>query len=185
MWLFGHLGIGGKIAAPISKKLPYGWLLFGTILPDVIDKPLYYGLSLASGKVGYAVGLISCTRSIGHTGLFVVIVACIAVFSKSKPFAAITLGVLTHLFLDGAQDYWVRHVLEVAGNSSLAMAALFPFHPGFYSPRFAEMPTSSLGEHLKLGFRPIVWVTEGIGLALLAFDYWKMQRKPKKPLRIE
>lgn len=183
MWLFGHLGIGAKIAAPLSRKLPYGWLLLGTVLPDLIDKPLYYGLSFVTGKVGYEIGLISCTRSVGHTGFFTLGVTSIALLQKSKPLAAVALGLSTHLFLDGMQDYWVRQVLKIAGESSLAMAALFPFYPGYYSAKFAEMPTTSLSAHLKLGFQPIVWVTEALGLAILGWDYWKLRWNPKRILR--
>jgi hypothetical protein len=183
MWAFGHLGIGSKIAAPMSRKLPYGWLLLGTLLPDLIDKPLYYGMSLFTGDSGVDLGLISCTRTVGHTGIFALSIALLAFARRSKTMAAIALGVASHLLLDGLQDYWARKFLGVAGESSLAMAALFPFFTGSFDPRFAIMPGKSLGERLSSGALPFIAVSETLGLAILAWDYWKLKWCPKRVLR--
>lgn len=173
MWIFGHLGIGSKLAAPLSRKLPYGWLLLGTILPDLIDKPLFYLL-------GSKFELISCTRTLGHTAIFTFGLALLASLRKSKLLAAITLGVASHLVLDGFQDYWIHRVLHHEGESSLILAALFPF----YEPRFGMMPYDSLLDHLKSGNRPIVLTAEGIGLLFLGWDWWKKKWRPKWPVRI-
>jgi len=61
MFLLGHLGIGLGLAWLLSWKSPtridYRWVLFGAILPDLIDKPL-----------GFLTGLDS--RLWAHTFLF-------------------------------------------------------------------------------------------------------------------
>src|SRR5438876_766918 len=52
MFLLGHLGIGLGLAWLLSWKSPtridYRWVLFGAILPDLIDKPLGFLAGLDS-----------------------------------------------------------------------------------------------------------------------------------------
>src|SRR3989442_7737282 len=52
MFLLGHLGIGLGLAWVLSRKSPtridYRLVLFGAILPDLIDKPLAYVTGLDS-----------------------------------------------------------------------------------------------------------------------------------------
>src|SRR5207245_8990653 len=67
MFVLGHLGIGSWLAARRVRADSIAWLLFGAVLPDLIDKPLYYALSFATGRHGAALGLISSTRTFGHT----------------------------------------------------------------------------------------------------------------------
>ncbi len=179
MWVFGHLGIGSKIAAPLSRKLSYPWLLTGTLLPDLIDKPLYYGLSLATGRTGPDLGLISCTRTFGHSAILLFIFSFIALTRKSTRVAALTLGMASHLVLDGFQDYWIHVVLGISGESSLRLAALYPI----YRPHFGILPYRSLFEHLQSASKPFVITTEILGALILAWDYWKKQWRPKRVLR--
>ena len=180
MWFFGHLGIGSKLAAPFSRKLPIAVVLVGTLLPDLIDKPLYYGAVLITGRHGAEIGLISCTRTFGHTALFLFALALIAYARKSTLFAALTIGVATHMVLDGFQDYWFFRVQNMEGESSLILAALFPF----YKPTFGAMPFSTLSAHLETVGRPITLGAEIIGLAILGWDYWKKKWRFKQILRI-
>ena len=65
MFVFGHLGIGYKLASPWSRRLSKRLILLGTVLPDLIDKPVYYGLSWWTGKSGAALGLIDRARQVG------------------------------------------------------------------------------------------------------------------------
>lgn len=180
MWIFGHLGIGSKIAAPFSRKLPYVWILFGTLLPDLIDKPLYYGFAFATGRRGLDIGLISCARTFAHTALFVLALSMIAFIRKSTLFAALSIGVSTHLVLDGFQDYWILRVLGQSGESSLRLAALFPF----YENRFGDFPYESAFEHVTNSLRTVTVVAEAIGLLILGWDYWKKKWRFKRLLRI-
>ena len=100
MLLFGHLGIAIGLAYLLDKsilqrskrRIDYRFLLLGSILPDLIDKPL----SLA-GIVG--------GRAIGHTLIFaIVVIASVAVLEsrgwKSGILLGISLGIGTHLLLD-------------------------------------------------------------------------------------
>src|SRR4051812_43545813 len=104
MFVFGHLGIGSKLATPWAQGLPRRWLLVGTLLPDLIDKPLYYGLSFATGKSGTDLGLISGTRTFGHTALFLVLLALGSIIRRSRILAALALGTATHLLIDNFGD---------------------------------------------------------------------------------
>lgn len=180
MWFLGHLGIGSKLAAPFSRKLPLSAVLVGTLLPDLIDKPLYYGSALVTGRHGLDIGLISCTRTFGHTALFLLALSAIAYARKSTLFAALTIGVATHLMLDGFQDYWFHTVMGETGESSLRIAVLFPF----LQSRFADMPYASLAEHLRSGDRPFTIVSELVGAAILGWDYWKRKWRFRQILRI-
>src|SRR6185312_7307809 len=100
MFVLAHLGIGLELARPWRRRLPVKPLLLGTLLPDLIDKPLYYGLAWATGRRGYAIGLISGTRTFGHTVLFAAAIAAYAAARRSKAAAAVALGCATHLILD-------------------------------------------------------------------------------------
>src|SRR4051812_44623567 len=101
---FAHLGIGSTMAAPWSRDLPKRALLLGTLLPDLIDKTLYYSLYLATGQWGEKLGLIAGTRTFGHSGLFLIAVTALALFRGSRTAVALGLGILTHLLLDVAAD---------------------------------------------------------------------------------
>jgi hypothetical protein len=85
MMIFGHLGIGLRLARPFS--VPPGWLLLGTLLPDLLDKTTYYGLSVALGARGADLGLISGTRTFGHTAAFLLLLALVGAGSRSKAIA--------------------------------------------------------------------------------------------------
>jgi hypothetical protein len=180
MWIFGHLGFGAKIAQPFARRLPVAWLLAGTILPDVIDKPLYYIAALATGKHGFDIGLISCTRTFGHTGILALLLAGIALFRKSKVLGALALGVATHLAIDGFQDFWFHRVEGHDGESAAVIAILFPF----YLSRFAEMPFATIVDHAKNGAQPFLLISESIGFLLFAWTVWKERRRARLAGRI-
>ncbi len=166
MFIFGHLGIGEAMVKPVGRTLPRRWLLLGTILPDLIDKPLYYGLRFATGLHGAELGLISGTRTFGHTGLFLLILAGIAWAKRSRVFAALALGVATHLLLDGLADIWIPYE---PGTRTLVNALFFPFM-GF---AFPVIPYHYVGEHLRSIMRPMTWMCEILGLLMFSWENWK------------
>lgn len=178
MWFLGHLGIGNQIATPLAKRLPRVPLLFGTLLPDIIDKPLYYGLSLSTGKWGNDIGIISSTRTLGHSGLLLILLCFCSITRKSKPLAAITLGVATHILLDGFCDFYFERILHMSGPSSTLQALLFPWMGG----RFAEIPFHNFKEHLNSGGQTFTLTCEAIGLLLLGYQYWKFKVWRNRPL---
>ncbi len=169
MFVLGHIGIGRKLAAPWARGLPALPLVLGTLLPDLLDKSLYYGLSWARGLVADELGLISGTRTIGHTGFFLLGLSTFALLRRSRGGAALALGVATHLFLDNLLD------LMGGGNVFQNGAAVALFFPvlGF---RFPVTPHGGLGEHGRSLVRPEIIFSEILGLILLSGDLWKAIR---------
>jgi hypothetical protein len=167
MWIFGHLGLGAQLASPFAKRLPFYWILLGTLVPDLIDKPLYYSLFLATGLSGDDLGWISCTRTVGHTGILLILVFALARIKKSKILIALGLGMITHLLLDGFQDLW-NLSNGSPGPSSTLWAVSFPFFG-----RFASMPFDTASEHLKTVKQPLILAAECFGFLLLVWNYKK------------
>ncbi len=166
MFVLGHLGIGSKLVRPWSVGLRKRWVFLGALLPDLIDKPIYYGLSLAKGLQGAELGLISGTRTFGHTALFLVLLTLIGAMRKSKLLAAVSLGVASHLLLDNLGDHFA--VMPDPDQSTL-VALLFPF----FGARFPVKPLMAEGEILSRLMNPYVLVGEILGGAILAWDFWK------------
>ena len=171
MFVLGHLGIGSRLAAPFHEARERRWMLLGALLPDLIDKPLYYGLSFATGRRGAALGLFSGTRTFGHTALFALL---IWLLFRKRHGAALVLGMATHLLLDELGD----------------VVGLFaPARPGFDSPptaaavlwpalgvHFPIAPFTTVGEHVAALATGYVIAGELIGGALLAWERWR--RRP-------
>src|SRR5207245_7226543 len=91
MFLLSHLGIGLRLAWLPSWKSPtridYRWVLFGAILPDLIDKPL-----------GFLTGLDS--RLWAHTFLFLFAILALSFVPSLRGLRLVGFGVATHLLLD-------------------------------------------------------------------------------------
>jgi len=167
MFFFGHVGIGSKLAFPFARKLPRRALLFGTIFPDVLDKPLYYGLSWIEdlrGHYNHDLDVVCGTRTFGHTGLLLLCVVATAFFRKSKTLAAFGIGIATHLILDNTGDSF-GHGL----HGYEAKALLWPLQ-GW---QFPVNPYYSLGEHVASFSRPYIYGGEIAGVLILLWDYWK------------
>jgi hypothetical protein len=169
MLVFGHLGIGLQVARPFRRDLPLKPLLLGTLLPDLIDKPLYYGLSWATGRHGYDIGLISGTRTFGHTVLFTAALAALAAARRSKVIAALALGSSTHLVLDVVTDIFTRRT-----DYSLRVLA-WPL----LGRQFPGYAFTGLREHLGQIHEPFILYAEIIGAALL-FVEWRLTRRPSR-----
>ncbi|MFI5363372.1 MAG: hypothetical protein ACHQ49_15500 [Elusimicrobiota bacterium] len=167
MLFLGHLGIGLETARPFRRGLPLKPLLLGTILPDLIDKPLYYGLSWTTGLRGAELGLISGTRTFGHTLLFTAALAGLAAARRSKVVAALALGSAAHLLLDVVSDLCTHSA--VSPLRVLAWPLL-----GW---RFPDYPYEGLGGHLHHFREPFFIYAELIGAALLLLE-WRRRRRP-------
>ena len=166
MFLLGHLGIGLKTAQPLRRDLPLKPLLLGTLLPDLIDKPMYYGLAWATGRRGFDLGLISGTRTFGHTLLFTATLAALASARRSKILAALALGSATHLLLDVVSDVFTRKT-----DYSLRILA-WPL----LGWRFPGYLYEGLGEHLGHFRQPFFLYAELIG-AILLISEWRAARR--------
>ena len=93
MLLFGHIGITLGIFYLLNLRLKrdidYRFLIAGSLLSDIIDKPL--------GNI-VLFNLLNNGRIIGHTLLFAVILAAIGLYRKRIVYLA--GGVFAHLVLD-------------------------------------------------------------------------------------
>jgi hypothetical protein len=185
MFLLGHLGIGERLARPFVSENCRAALFLGCVLPDLIDKPLYYGLSFATGKHAAELGLISSTRTLGHSLLFALGVFGLASFWSRPRAKAVFAGMLTHLALDLTGDAWGK-CLELLGWSSVestyersphtVAAILFPL----LGPHFPVAPFHSFAEHAKLSTASsYVVFGELLGGALLFLDWRARQRLNK------
>ncbi|MEO5970743.1 MAG: metal-dependent hydrolase [Bdellovibrionia bacterium] len=178
MLVLGHLGIGKALVSPFIRRLKLRWIYLGTILPDLIDKPLYYCLSWVTGKQGLELGLISGSRTFGHTALFALLLSLGAFVKRSKLLAALSIGVASHLILDSFGDhFWAK---EMSQNSSL----LWPLN-GLQMP---ITPFQNVFEHLGSKRHPGFLYAELIGALLLVREYFRSpgfykEKFRKKPAR--
>ena len=181
MFVLGHLGIGsrlGRLVPAVRASRATPWLILGTILPDLIDKPLYYGVALATGGDGDRMGIITCTRTIGHSALFALLLwLAIAAMGRRAAGLALFVGMATHGLLDLGGD---------TTGSLLARLGLMSKPPGFSSlrallfplvgARFASMPFHTPREHLRGLAQAYTIAGELVGGALL-FVAWRGARK--------
>ncbi len=168
MLVLGHMGIGAKLARPWTKGLRLRWVLLGTLLPDLVDKPIYYALSWASGLQGADLGLISSTRTLGHTGILLILLTLLTLASRSRALAAISIGVATHLLLDNISD-------RILGNlpSSAYQALIFPLG----GLEFGVQPPGGLSGHFLGHVNPYILITESLGFLFLTWGYWRKERR--------
>ena len=92
MLLFAHLGITMAAAQLVGRsvKLSMAFVALGSILPDLIDKPL-----------GWIVfGTPAMGRTFAHTLLFLLALLVISALAHSNKMASISFGVTGHLVLD-------------------------------------------------------------------------------------
>ena len=167
MFVLGHMGIGLKTARPFRRDLPLKPLLLGTLLPDLIDKPLYYGLSFSTGRHGAALGLISGTRTFGHTILLTASLGALAAARRSKVLAALTLGAATHLLLDAVSDVCTH-------RTDFSLRVLVWPLLGWRFPAYAHV---GLGEHLGHVMEPFFLFAELLGAAILLIEWRRARRR--------
>jgi hypothetical protein len=169
MFVLGHLGIGSWLAARRVSPQQIGWLLFGALLPDLVDKPLYYALVLATGRRAAELGLISGTRTLGHTLLFAIALWAVLPRRIGWPLA---LGIATHLLLDEMGDLvgfaFPGVVTRHPGPSTLS-AILFPL----LGPHFPISPFRNARDHAASIANAYIVACEVLGAALL---YWQWRR---------
>ena len=120
------------------------FLALGSMLPDIIDKPLGI-LVFGTAEQG---------RTFGHTLLFLMVLATLAVYLKNARMASVSVGVLAHLVLD---SMWKSPVI-----------LFWPMLGNF--PPVQDLGVSGYILALLYGLRnPIVWVPEVLGLSYLIF----------------
>ena len=191
MFFVGHGVLGVKLASPFlgaqesrifhlwkypeEGALPFWPLVLGCVLPDLIDKPIYYGPKWLWGTEVIQSTIITGTRTFGHTALLVFLIFALGWWRESKAAAAVALGMASHLMMD--------HLFDV-----LLCYDHFPVNPGEPSYRLEGLLWPFLGNHfpiIKYGtvkehastfiFKHHIWIGESLGLLLLIRDYVKFK----------
>jgi hypothetical protein len=142
MFPLAHLGIGSAVTRLCPARLQCRWVLLGTVLPDLIDKPVFFWVGEA-GKRGFA-----------HTLLFLALLAIVSASRKSPALWAVTAGTATHLALDV-----ISKSTEGSATAVGSLRVLFWPLAGW------SFPTLSHGMH---GMQ--IWFFELLGLALLVLQ---------------
>jgi hypothetical protein len=167
MFVFGHLGIGSGLVSLVKRELPISGVLVGTLLPDLIDKPIFYGLVRRRIVPLELQSMLPGTRTLGHTLVAVLVVATLALLSadtRRSWLVAIALGMVSHLLLDVLADCLaaLRDPLPFSFRRSAAVrAAVFPL----LGP-FARTHTSDFAQHFWAALR-LHGISEIAGLAVL------------------
>ena len=166
MFVLGHAGIGPRLLFGLRRRLPAGWLVFGCLVPDLIDKPLFYGLLWAEG---HADPLIRGSRSFGHSGLCLLGLVALALVARRDWAWAIAAGDATHLLLDVGGEV----IGGARPDGSIWMAIFFPAFAG----QFPRAYFGSVIEHLRLSAEnAYVVVGEIVGGAILLRAFWARRR---------
>ncbi len=143
MLLFAHVGLA-LAAARIAARADLAFVAIGSMLPDIIDKPL--------GEVVY--GTPSMGRIFAHTLLFLLLLAGAAIYTRDLRLASLCGGVLFHLSLDFMWNSPVILFWPLLGS--------FPLAP--------QMDTMSYLQMLLSGLRhPMVLLPEIAGLAYFIY----------------
>jgi hypothetical protein len=164
VFALGHLGLGKKIAARPYRRFSLGEkraFFLGALLPDLIDKPLFYIPFWLTGRPGAAGGMLSGTHLFAHTGLFLLALVIAALITRSVRVRAIAVGVATHSLLD------------CVGLSMGLGTLLWPF----LGWRFPVYPFANLGQHLSTILNPVTLAGELLGATILAWDFWTARRR--------
>ena len=141
MLLFAHVGLA-LATARLNNRLDLLFLALGSMLPDIIDKPLGM-LVFGSPNMG---------RTFAHTLLFLLILAAVSFRLRDIRIASFTWGVFVHLLLD---FMW-----------SSPVTLLWPLLGGF--PDAPHMDTFSYLQMLLLGLEePGILIPELLGLGYI------------------
>lgn len=152
MFVFGHLGFGHQLASPWRRRLPAIPLAIGMLLPDIIDKPLYYARFS---------DLITCTRTFGHSGLLCLTLVLVGLVFKRRWPTALALGMVTHVLLDFALD-----LLSGSNPRVTWLALTWPLN----GTAFGTVYIASLGEHTGRLLNGWMIAAEIVGLGLVIRD---------------
>jgi membrane-bound metal-dependent hydrolase YbcI (DUF457 family) len=143
MLLFAHVGLA-LASARFFSRVSLAFLALGSMLPDIIDKPL--------GLIVF--GSPNMGRTIAHTLLFLMFLSALCLYSRNIWLSSLTWGVLIHLSLD-----FMWNTPQI-----LLWPLLGPF------PDAPLLDTMSYLEMLLSGLKnPGILIPEIAGLAYLIF----------------
>jgi hypothetical protein len=150
---------------PLRRRLPAVPLVVACLLPDLIDKPLYYLIPRNPVLLG--------SRTFGHSGLFLLALLVLGAAVRGPWAWALFAGVATHFVLDiGGQL-----VTGSAPESSIWRAIFWPLHGAFPLANY-----HTLLEHLRVDFQN-EWVIGGeiVGGAILLRAWYVRRRAAAQP----
>jgi|WetSurMetagenome_2_1015567.scaffolds.fasta_scaffold01215_20 hypothetical protein len=151
MLLFAHLGLTLAAARPF-RSAALGYVLLGSMLPDIIDKPL--------GELIF--GTPNMGRTICHTLVFLMLLSTVAYHWRNSRLTSLSSGVAAHFILDSV---W---------NSPRTF--LWPLLGTF--PRAPDLTTLDYLQQLFRGLSdPMVGLPEMLGLAYLIYFAWQRREK--------
>lgn len=143
MLLFAHVGLA-LASARLLSHASLAFLALGSMLPDIIDKPL--------GLIVF--GSPNMGRTAAHTLLFLLLLSALSFSSRDVRLFSLTWGMLVHLSLDFMWN----------SPQILFWPLLGPF------PSAPLLDTMSYLEMLLSGLKnPVVAIPEFVGLAYLLF----------------
>jgi hypothetical protein len=143
MLLFAHVGLT-LAAGRMFRRTNLAFLVLGSMLPDIIDKPLSH---LLYGTMGMG-------RIYAHTLLFLLLISALALYLRDGRLASLSGGVLSHLILD---SMWASPVI-------LLWPLLGPF------PQAAHLEVLPYIEILLGRLRdPFILIPECLGLAEIVY----------------
>lgn len=165
MFVLSHLGIGLKLSQPFAKGLPRPWIALGALLPDLVDKPLFYLWMWITGSTAQQLthSLISGTRTFGHTALVTLSFGLLGLILRDRRIAALSLGMGTHLVLDSL-------------FTPQPEALLWPL----WGWQFPLYPFTSAGNHLAHYTQGVWLAMEALGAVLLVDEIWFKARRRRR-----
>lgn len=144
MLLFAHLGLTLAASRLVRGANPH-YIMLGSMLPDIIDKPL--------GELLF--GTPAMGRTFAHTLLFLSIISSAAYYWKDPRLSSLGGGVFAHLLLDFMWN----------SPSTLFWPFLGPFPPVPY------LTAMNYLQQLLEGLRnPLIGLPELLGLSYLIFS---------------
>jgi len=149
--LFAHVGLA-LASARFLSHVSLAFLALGSMLPDIIDKPL--GLIVfASPNMG---------RIVAHTLFFLMLLSALSFYSRDIRLYSLTWGVLIHLSLDFMWNSPKTLLWPLLGP--------FPSAPFLNTLSYLEMLLSGLKN-------PGILIPEIAGLAYLIFLGYARRRQ--------
>jgi hypothetical protein len=171
MYPCAHLGFGITLSRLLPTRLQSQdkMILVGALLPDILDKTVYYGLSWISGHRGAELGIIAGTRSFGHSAIFLLLITTISICKSWPRIQALAFGIATHVLLDNLGN--IAASTNISGTEVRTL--LWPL----FGLQFPEIPYHDVAEHLRAWANPAMLAGELVGIALLIYHF-RGRRKP-------
>lgn len=160
----------------------------GSVLPDLIDKPLFYF---------FRNEFITGTRTVAHTFLFVIFLLLLAIGFRARKVVetgvilllGLALGVVSHLGLDLFSSWWITQIAPpppgyVEPGPSTAAAVFFPL----YGPHFPIYPFQGVRDHAAKSYGSPLILFEVFSFLYLAvrltiFGYSRRRGQKSKAAR--